>query len=159
MKKRIMPFAFASATVLCFALAHVATQKPVSGAEAEDSSGDEIKQLEQERNQALLRGDAAALARMTSDDYTFINQRGELRTKAEIVSGFKSGTYKYEARQISDLRVRVYGNTAIVTGRATQKGVENTKDYSGENRFTRVYVKQEGRWVSVALQVTSVAKP
>jgi ketosteroid isomerase-like protein len=124
-----------------------------------DSSGDEIKQLEQERNQALLRGDAAALARMTSDDYTFINQRGELRTKAEIVSGFKSGTYKYEARQISDLKVRVYGNTAIVTGRATQKGVENIKDYSGENRFTRVYVKQEGCWVSVALQVTSVAKP
>ena len=159
MKKRIIPFALAGVTVLCLALAHVATQKPVSGAEAGDSSQEEIKQLEQERNQALLRGDTAALDRMTSDDYTFINQRGELRTKAEIVSGFKSGTYKYEARQISDLRVRVYGNTAIVTGRAMQKGVENTKDYSGENRFTRVYVKQEGRWVSVALQVTLVAKP
>jgi len=37
--------------------------------------------------------------------------------------------------------------------------VENAKDYSGENRFTRVYVKKEGRWVSVALQVTLVAKP
>jgi len=159
MKKRIIPFALAGVTVLCLALANVAIQKPVSGAEAGDSSQEEIKQLEQERNQALLRGDTAALDRMTSSDYTFINQRGELRTKAEIVSGFKSGTYKYEARQISDLRVRVYGNTAIVTGRAMQKGVENTKDYSGENRFTRVYVKQEGRWVSVALQVTLVAKP
>ena len=159
MKKRIIPFALAGVTVLCLALAHVAIQKPVSGAEAGDSSQEEIKQLEQERNQALLRGDTAALDRMTSGDYTFINQRGELRTKAEIVSGFKSGTYKYEARQISDLRVRVYGNTAIVTGRAMQKGVENTKDYSGENRFRRVYVKQEGRWVSVALQVTLVAKP
>jgi len=90
MKKRIIPFALAGVTVLCLALAHVATQKPVSGAEAGDSSQEEIKQLEQERNQALLRGDTAALDRMTSDDYTFINQRGELRTKAEIVSGFKS---------------------------------------------------------------------
>jgi len=72
---------------------------------------------------------------------------------------FSPERIKYEARQISDLRVRVYGNTAIVTGRAMQKGVENAKDYSGENRFTRVYVKKEGRWVSVALQVTLVAKP
>ena len=72
---------------------------------------------------------------------------------------FSPARIKYEARQISDLRVRVYGNTAIVTGRAMQKGVENAKDYSGENRFTRVYVKKEGRWVSVALQVTLVAKP
>ena len=158
MKKRIIPFALASMTVLCFALAHAATQKPASAAEAADRAQEEIKQLEQEHNQALLKGDAAALDRMTSDDYTFINQRGELRTKSEILTGFKAGTYKYGARQISDLKVRVYGNTAVVTGRAKQKGVENTKDYSGENRFTRVYVKQEGHWVSVALQVTLVAK-
>jgi ketosteroid isomerase-like protein len=96
---------------------------------------------------------------MTSEDYTFINQRGELRTRADIVAGFKSGSYKYEARQLSDVQVRVYGDTAVVTGRALQQGVENSKDYSGENRFTRVYVKRQGRWVSVALQVTLVTKP
>ena len=158
MNKRIVSFALAAIAVLCFGMAQITAQKAVSTAEAEDSSPDEIRRLEQERNQAVLKGDAAALDRMTSDDYTFINQRGELRTKADIVSGFKSGSYKYEARQISDLKIRVYGNTAIVTGRATQKGIENTKDYSGENRFTRVYVKKEGRWVSVALQVTLVAK-
>ncbi len=61
-------------------------------------------------------------------------------------------------REISDLQVRVYGDAAVVTGRALQKGVENSKDYSGENRFTRVYMKQNGHWVSVALQVTLVAK-
>ena len=52
----------------------------------------------------------------------------------------------------------IYGNTAVVTGRARQKGIENSKDYSGENRFTRVYVKQNDHWISVALQVTLVAK-
>lgn len=116
----------------------------------------EIIQLEEERNQAILRGDSAALDRMTSDDYTFINQKGELRTKAEILTGFKSGTFKYGARKVSELTVRIYGDTAIVTGRAMQEGTENAKDYSGENRFTRVYVKRDGHWVSVALQVTLV---
>jgi uncharacterized protein (TIGR02246 family) len=116
----------------------------------------EIKALEEDRNRAIVQGDAAALERMTADDYTFITLRGELRTKSEIVKGFQSGSFKYESRQISDLRIRVYGDTAVVTGRSTQKGRENGKDYSGDYRFTRVYIKQNGRWMSVALQTTLV---
>ena len=119
-------------------------------------SEQEIRTLEDERNRAILKGDAAALERMTADDYTFITLRGELRTKSEIVKGFQSGSFKYDSRTISDLNVRVYGDTAIVTGRSTQKGSENGKDYSGDYRFTRVYVKQKGRWITVALQTTLI---
>jgi ketosteroid isomerase-like protein len=120
------------------------------------SSEREIRALEDERNQAILKGDAAALERMTADYYTFITLRGELRTKAEIVKGFQSGSFKYDSRTISDLKIRIYGDTAIVTGRSTQKGSENGKDYSGDYRFTRVYVKQKGQWVTVALQTTLI---
>jgi ketosteroid isomerase-like protein len=149
----------ASVAWLCVLAGHT----PQSEARNSDSAGasaeDEIAKVEQERNRAIVTGDVAALDRMTSQDYTFITQRGELRSKAEIIDGFSSGSFKYGAREVSDLKVRVYGDTAVVTGRAIQKGTENAKDYSGENRFTRVYVKQEGRWVSVALQVTLVARP
>ena len=94
-------------------------------ANAAPSAEQEIKSLEQERNVAILNSDAAALDRMTADDYTFITLRGELRTKSEIVKGFQSGSFKYESRQISDLTIRVYGDTAVVTGRSNQKGMEN----------------------------------
>ena len=120
------------------------------------SAEDEIKNLEEARNQAVLHGDVAALDRMTSDDYTFITLRGEMRTKTEILQGFSSGSFHYESREISDLTVRIYQNTAIVTGRSVQKGMENGKDYSGDYRFTRVYVKQDGRWLTVALQTTLI---
>lgn len=122
------------------------------------SAVDEIKALEETRNQAVLKGDVATLDRMTSDDYTFITLRGELRTKAEILKGFASGAFKYQSREISDLKVRLYGDSAVVTGRSSQKGTENGKDYSGAYWFTRVYVKQNGRWVSVALQTTLIQK-
>src|SRR5436309_2555299 len=56
------------------------------------SSEQEIRTLEDERNRAILKGDASALERMTADDYTFITLRGELRTKSEIVKGFQSGS-------------------------------------------------------------------
>jgi ketosteroid isomerase-like protein len=117
---------------------------------------DEILELERQRNDAIIRGDAAALDRMTADDYTFITLRGELRTKSEIVKGFKSGSFHYDSRKISDLNVRVYDNAAIVTGRSIQHGKEDGKDYSGDYRFTRVYINHAGRWETVALQTTLV---
>jgi len=118
---------------------------------------DQILKLEELRNQAVLHGDVGALDRMTSDDYTFVTLRGEMRTKSEILNGFKSGSFHYESREISDLRVRIFGNNAaVVTGRSVQKGTENGKDYSGDYRFTRVYVKQDGRWLTVALQTTLI---
>ena len=120
------------------------------------STEEQIKSIEEERNRAILSGDAATLDRMTAEDYTFITLRGELRTKAEIVKGFQSGAFKYESRTISELKVRVYGDTAVVTGRSTQKGEENGKDYSGDYRFTRVYVKDTGHWITVALQTTPI---
>jgi uncharacterized protein (TIGR02246 family) len=130
----------------------------VIGGSAADTSKEEIRALETARNEAIVHGDAPALERMTSDDYTFITLRGELRTKAEIVKGFSTGAFKYASREISDLNIRVYGDTAVVTGRSIQKGAENGKDYSGDYRFTRVYVKQNGRWLTVALQATLVER-
>ena len=79
-----------------------------------------------------------------------------MRTKSDILKGFASGAFHYESRQIWDLKVRVYGDTAVVTGRSAQKGAENGKNYSGDYWFTRVYVKQNGRWLTVALQTTPI---
>ena len=155
--KTQMYLVLAGASSLCFTLIRAAPESADS-VDPRIAAQEQIKKIELERNQALLKHDIATLDRMTSDDYTFINQRGELRTKSEILAGFKSGSFNYDAREISDLQVRVYGDAAVVTGRALQKGVEDSKDYSGENRFTRVYTKQNGHWVSVALQVTLVAK-
>lgn len=78
---------------------------------------DEIKKIEEMRNEAVLHGDVSVLDRMTSDDYTFVTLRGEMRTKQEILKGCTSGSFHYDSREIFDLKVRVYGNTAVVTGR------------------------------------------
>lgn len=120
------------------------------------SAVETIRQLEQERNDAILKGDFAALERMTADDYTFVTLRGEMLTKAQVIQNFHSGAAKYQSREISDLNIRVYGNSAVVTGRAIQKGAENGTDYSGDYWFTRVYVYEGGRWLTVALQTTLI---
>lgn len=130
----------------------------VSLGQPDASVQDQILALEQARNDAIIHGDASTLDRLTSDDYTFINLRGAIQSKSDIVRGFASGAYHYSSRQISELRVRVYGDTAVVTGRSTQQGSEDGRDNSGDYRFTRVYAKQRDHWVTVAYQATLVAK-
>jgi ketosteroid isomerase-like protein len=145
-------FAIIGSFVVGLWTAHAVTRS------SSDAVTEEIRALETARNEAIVHGDVAALEHMTSDDYTFITLRGELRTKAEIVKGFATGTFKYGAREISDLNIRVYGKAAVVTGRSTQRGSENGKDYSGDYRFTRVYIEENGRWLTVALQATLVER-
>ena len=75
------------------------SSQAVGASPAASNAEDEIKKLEEARNQAILHGDAAALDRMTSDDYTFITLRGEMRTKSDILKGFASGSFHYESRE------------------------------------------------------------
>src|SRR5215831_4636258 len=82
------PFMFTAVAVLALVTCVGAQRNRTSSASTAAGSRDEILELEKERNQAIISGDAGALERMTSDDYTFITLRGELRTKAEIVEGF-----------------------------------------------------------------------
>jgi ketosteroid isomerase-like protein len=124
----------------------------MGGAKVED----EIKRIEKERAAAVTKGDVAALEKYTSDDYTFIGRNGTLSDKARTMTGIKSGDIKITTNDLSDLRVRVYGDTAVVTGRANTKGTIGGKDISGPVLFTRVYIKKDGRWQSVAFQQTPV---
>jgi len=70
----------------------------------------------------------------------------------------KSGEIKLEGNDLDDLQARVYGDTAVVTGRSTQKGKAYGQDAAGQYRFTRVYVRQDGKWKAVAFQSTKVAE-
>ena len=118
----------------------------------------ELIKLEKDRAQAAVRADTAFLDQNTADDYTFITPRGVLTTKAQMLAAFKSGETKLQSYDLDDLQVRVYGDTAVVTGRSTQKGQAQGQDATGQYRFTRVYVKHNGRWQSVAFQSTRIAE-
>ncbi|PYV28123.1 MAG: hypothetical protein DMG24_02800, partial [Acidobacteria bacterium] len=109
---------------------------------------EDLKKLETERAAAVVRGDAATLAKQTSDDYTFINVYGRMSDKSQMVDAFKNGQSKLASDELSDMKVRLYGNTAVITGKADVKGTLGGKDITGQMMFTRVYVKKGGHWQS-----------
>lgn len=114
----------------------------------------QIRALELAHNEAIARGDVAALERMTADDFTYITPRGFLIDKPHMLSGLAHGAFRYEYRQLSELKIRFYGGTAVVTGRSLHTMQKNGKDVSDAYRYTRVYAQQEGRWLAVAWQTT-----
>jgi uncharacterized protein (TIGR02246 family) len=116
-----------------------------------------IRQLERARREAMLRGDAQALSRLLADDYVGTGAHGKVRSKAELVADYSSGTVKYESITEDDVTVRQYGNAAVVTGRTKSKGKEGGKAFDAEHRFTRVWVQAPGRWSLVAAHSSPVA--
>jgi ketosteroid isomerase-like protein len=130
----------------------------LSSASAEDVQ-DQLKKLETDRAAAVVKGDVEALEKVTADDYTLINVNGQMSDKAQMISNFKSGQTKLTSDELSEMKVRVYGDTAVVTGKADVKGTVAGKDVTGQVLFTRVYVKKDRRWQSVAFQQTRVSNP
>ena len=131
-----------------------------SGKRARQSGNTEhaIRQLVNEQANAQQKNDTAALERIWADDFTFTNSSGEVQTKAQRLAEIKSGELKFESIRIDDVQVRVYGDTAVVTGRGTVKGQRRGQDLTGQSRSTSVYVKKQGRWQVVATQITRIAQ-
>jgi ketosteroid isomerase-like protein len=109
-----------------------------------------LKQLDQERIQAQIGADAVALDRLYAEDFIGIGPSGTVRAKAQVIADFTSGSLRFQSITTDDVQWRVYGDTAVETGRSTMIGQDSEKIVPRDNRFTRVWVKRQGRWQLVA---------
>ncbi len=114
----------------------------------------QIVDMERQAKEASLRRDADFSLRTLADDYVAITPLGQVTTKQESVTVRRSGQLRYEAMNVTDMVVRVYGDTAVVTARADVKGHQLGEDFSGPYRYTRVWVRRNGHWQTVSYQAT-----
>lgn len=118
---------------------------------------EEVLQVDQERVQALLHNDASALDRIYAEELIFTNQYGVVRDKAYWTAIARAGEFKFDSYTREDVRVRIYGETAVVTGRFLATGqVRGSKIRENQLRYICVYLKRDGRWQLVAQQATPI---
>jgi hypothetical protein len=120
------------------------------------SVAEQIEKLSDEGREAALKGDVSFLENNTADDYTAIGGMGNVMSKSDAIQMRKSGDVKYSAIDVSDKKVRVYGDTAVLTATADLKGTVKDKDISGKYRIGQVWVKQGGKWKMAHMQSTKV---
>src|SRR3984885_15678927 len=111
---------------------------------AEQATIREIVDMERQAKEASLQRDAEFSQRTLADDYVAITPLGQVTTKQDTVRARKSGQLRYEAMDVTDMVVRVYGETAVVTARADVKGHQLGEDFSGPYRCTRLWGKCNG---------------
>ncbi len=125
----------------------------------------ESRKLEREWFDAFVHRDIAALDRLMADDYFSTNAAGEFHNKKEVLAWVEAGSFAVSSYETADFLVRVYGDTAVVTGRSTWKGqIKGQEHLQGRDsavhvRHTQVWVKRQGHWQVVAWQGTPIAQP
>ena len=117
-----------------------------------------IKKMENDRIQAGVQKDIDSIAAVTAEDYVNIDFDGQLRNKNETLERIRSSEIQLKSNTLDEIQVRIYGDTAVVTGRATPKGTINGKDFGTPIRYSRVYVKKDRGWQVVLFQQTRVAR-
>jgi hypothetical protein len=117
----------------------------------------EIKQLEIDRQDAFVKGEIDRLDRETAEDYTTINGNGKQSSKPQMMANLRAGKTKVLFVKLDNLKARVYGDTAILTGEYRDANVRDGVRRETHALFTRVFVKSQGRWQAVAYQQTNVA--
>ncbi len=140
--------------VPAFSGQHVAVHPRTSLEAADQSTVREIVDMERQAREASIRRDAEFSQRTLAEDYVAITPLGQVTTKQDTLSARKSGQLRYETIDVSDMVVRVYGDTAVVTARADVKGHQLGEDFSGPYRYTRVWVRRTGHWQAVSYQAT-----
>src|SRR5687768_12502155 len=110
----------------------------------------ELTRLESVWNEAHLRGDAAALDKLWAEDLFVTVPDMPVMNKEESLAIWKSGKMKFDIYRTSDIRIRVYGDSAVVTGQLVRIRDANSKEFEDDWRFTKVYVRRDGRWQVVA---------
>jgi len=136
--------------VLVFAVAIIAqttqtTFKPRGG-----SAEQELIKLENGWANAELKHDLVFLEGIFADDFIMSSSDGAVWTRDQYIASLKSGESLYTSEAIDNIKVHVYGDTAVVFGRNTLKGQSKGVDISGQYQWTDTWVKIAGRWKCVA---------
>jgi len=142
------------AALPAFSAQHVAIHPRPGFDSGEQETIRQIVDMERQTKEASLRRDAEFSLRTLADDYVAITPLGQVATKEETISARRSGQLRYESMNITDMVVRLYGDTAVVTARADVKGHQLGEDFSGPYRYTRVWVRRNGHWQTVSYQAT-----
>ena len=158
MVKRILVIALLNLALGSLAFGQTANQNMSK----EDRTRNDLMQLERDIGKANIEGDYAFFDRVEAEEFIFTDAGGGLTTKKQDLEGLKQPAnpdVKLVAYDVDEMRVMLYDQTAVVTGRVTTKRMVKGAAVTGQSRFTDVFVWRQGRWQIVAGHSSRIRTP
>jgi hypothetical protein len=118
----------------------------------------ELTRLEKVWNDAYVNGNVEPLEQLLADDLVVTMTDMAVLTKAQSIGLLRSGHLKFPRYETSDIRIRVYNDAAVVTGRLQRTRTVNRNNVDDDWRFTKVYVRRSGKWQVVAWHASTNAR-
>lgn len=122
-------------------------------------STEEIAQLNRQWMESYVRGDIGFLERHLAPDYVSTFPDGSVFDKQGEIDLLRSGAVAMTQMTPSEMTVRLYGETAVITGQSAIKARVKGQEVSGDYRFIDIWVRRNSHWQAVASQVTQIARP
>ena len=116
----------------------------------------EVEKAEQAWSAAVRSADAAALEKMLADDLVYTHASGSVDTKRSYIDSLKSGARKYTGVDFTETKIRMYGNTAVLTTNARMRGAAGGNAFDDRVRLLHVWVKGAGGWQLASHQTTKI---
>jgi ketosteroid isomerase-like protein len=130
----------------------------VSACFAAERSADvaELTRISDAWDKAIVRKDEAAVAANMAEDFRQIDGYGNLETKKSFVAGIVDSKLTIDPYTVEDFEVRLYGDTALLSGRTHMTGKYDGKPFESNYRYIDIYVRRNGAWKIVSVQITKI---
>ena len=116
----------------------------------------EVNNLEKETAHALQWNTGAFFRRVYADDFQGILPSGQILSKEAWIASVEKSDAKYSSFVVSDVRVKMFEATAVVTCLWSARGTRNGREFARQSRVTHVYVYGVGGWEAVSSQETQL---
>ncbi|MFZ6768389.1 nuclear transport factor 2 family protein [Undibacterium sp. Di26W] len=119
----------------------------------------ELKRLSDAWDQAIIRKDRAAIESNMTEDFRQIDGSGNIETKTSFVDGLVSDKLVLDPYTVEDFEVRLYDNVALLSGRTQMTGRYDGKPFKSHYRYIDIYIKRNGKWKIVSVQISKIPQP
>lgn len=140
---------------LAFAVGLLMSIGPMSAAGSTADDEKAVAGLDTEYQAAVKNNDAATMNRILGDDFVLITGLGKTHTKADLLEEARNNRTVYEHQEDSARKVRVWGDTAVVTALLWAKGTEDGKAFDYKLWFSDIYLRAPGGWRYVFAQAST----
>ena len=124
----------------------------------DDKVAQELIDVANEWDRAMVGNDAQAIGRYMADDWMIIGSDGNQCDKTTFLGLVKSGALSHDVMESHDMNVRVYGDTAVITARAVSGGKYQGQPFRELERVSCVFVRQKGQWRCVLTHLSRIAQ-
>jgi ketosteroid isomerase-like protein len=118
----------------------------MSASSLDMNAAQEVKAADARLNELIMQNLSVEAAALYMDDFLLVTSKGKLVTKQEIVEQIASPELKFEVNETTEVRVRVHGTTAVLTGILLQQGSWKGKPFEVKLRVTDTWIKTDSGW-------------